>query len=56
MLCVLAAAIIMGHIFSVFLKFRGGKGVATSFGAILGIDFVMGVSAVIVGYHIPYVS
>jgi len=27
-----------GHIFSIFLKFRGGKGVATAFGAIVGIN------------------
>lgn len=32
-----AVAVILGHIFPVFLKFRGGKGVATSFGAFLAI-------------------
>jgi len=31
-----------GHIFSVFLKFRGGKGVATAFGAITGITPTVG--------------
>ena len=32
-----AIAAIMGHVFSCFLKFKGGKGVATGFGVILGI-------------------
>lgn len=32
-----AVAVILGHIFPVFLKFRGGKGVATSLGAFLAI-------------------
>jgi glycerol-3-phosphate acyltransferase PlsY len=30
-------AAIMGHIFPVYLKFKGGKGVSTSFGVALGI-------------------
>lgn len=30
---------ILGHTFSVFLKFRGGKGAATSLGVIIGLDW-----------------
>jgi glycerol-3-phosphate acyltransferase PlsY len=33
----IAAAAIAGHMFSLFLKFKGGKGVATTLGAALGV-------------------
>jgi glycerol-3-phosphate acyltransferase PlsY len=34
---VVGVAAVLGHVFSIFLKGRGGKGVATSFGAALAI-------------------
>lgn len=33
-----ALAAVLGHILSVYLKFKGGKGVATGFGVLLGIS------------------
>ena len=33
----------IGHIFPVWLKFKGGKGVATYLGVILGISFILGI-------------
>jgi len=38
-------AAVLGHSFSPFLRFRGGKGVATGFGVILGIRPEIGLSA-----------
>ncbi len=37
-----AVAAILGHCFSVFLKFKGGKGVATTLGAYFAISPVLG--------------
>jgi glycerol-3-phosphate acyltransferase PlsY len=34
---------LIGHIFPIWLKFKGGKGVATYLGIILGISFLLGV-------------
>ncbi len=35
-------AVILGHIFSIFLGLKGGKGVATALGSVLGIEPVLG--------------
>jgi glycerol-3-phosphate acyltransferase PlsY len=40
-----AVAVFLGHLFPLFLRFRGGKGVATSLGAWLALDPVLGVAA-----------
>ena len=44
----LSLAILFGHIFSCFLNFKGGKGVATSFGFLLAIDIKIGISSILV--------
>jgi glycerol-3-phosphate acyltransferase PlsY len=43
MLCGIAA--VLGHSFSPWLKFKGGKGIATGFGALLGSSPFVGLSA-----------
>ncbi len=37
-----AAASVLGHDFPVFLRFKGGKGVATSIGVMLGVNPLLG--------------
>lgn len=38
---------VIGHLFPVWLKFRGGKGVATTLGVLLAINFPVGLAACI---------
>jgi acyl phosphate:glycerol-3-phosphate acyltransferase len=44
----LAVAVFLGHVFSIFLRGKGGKGVATAAGVLLGISLSLGVLVLLV--------
>ena len=41
-LSIIALAAVVGHIYPIFFKFEGGKGIATMLGAILALSFLVG--------------
>lgn len=51
-----ALAVFLGHLFPVFLNFKGGKGVATSAGILLGLNPWLGVLAILSWLIIALVS
>lgn len=44
-----AVSVIIGHVFPVFLKFKGGKGVATVIGSLMSIFPMYGLIALLIG-------
>ena len=42
LLSVVVFAAFLGHLFPIFFGFKGGKGVATSFGLTLGVNWILG--------------
>lgn len=40
-----AVGVVLGHIWPIFFKFKGGKGIATAFGAILAVNWLVALIA-----------
>ena len=51
-----ALAVFFGHLFPIFLKFKGGKGVATAIGVLLALDPLLGLAAIATWLLVAYVS
>ncbi|SET66868.1 acyl-phosphate glycerol-3-phosphate acyltransferase [Nitrosomonas marina] len=51
-----ALAVFLGHVFPVFLGFRGGKGVATAVGVLLGLNTLLGLLAIITWLAVAYIT
>jgi glycerol-3-phosphate acyltransferase PlsY len=46
LLVLVGLAAFLGHLFPLFFRFQGGKGVATALGVLLGLDWVVGLATV----------
>jgi len=52
---VAALAVFLGHVFPLFLRFQGGKGVATAVGVLLGLNLWLGLLALATWLLVAYV-
>jgi glycerol-3-phosphate acyltransferase PlsY len=55
-LAMVAIAAFLGHVFPVWLRFRGGKGVATAAGVLIALDWRLGVAVIVAWLTIAVVS
>ncbi len=53
-IALIALAVFLGHLWPVFLRFAGGKGVATALGVLLGLNPVLGLATLVTWVVIAY--
>lgn len=51
-----ALAVFLGHLYPIFFKFRGGKGVATALGALLAISWPLAVALIVTWLVVMLIS
>jgi acyl phosphate:glycerol-3-phosphate acyltransferase len=55
-IALVALAVFIGHLWPVFFKFVGGKGVATALGVLLGIDWRLGLGTLVTWLLVAFFS
>lgn len=55
-IAIVAFAAFLGHVFPVWLRFRGGKGVATAAGVLIAIDWRLGLAVIVVWLVVAFAS
>jgi glycerol-3-phosphate acyltransferase PlsY len=50
----IAVIALLGHLYPIFFQFKGGRGVATAIGAIFGLNFFVGILALITWIAVVY--
>lgn len=53
-IALVALAVFLGHLYPIFFKFKGGKGVATALGVLLGLNVWLGVATLVTWLVIAY--
>ena len=53
-IALIALAVFLGHLWPVFLRFAGGKGVATALGILLGLNPILGLATLVTWSVIAY--
>jgi acyl phosphate:glycerol-3-phosphate acyltransferase len=56
LLAIVAVAAFLGHVFPVWLRFRGGKGVATAAGVLIALDWRVGLAVIVAWLTVAVVS
>ena len=56
LIALVALAVFLGHLYPIFLKFKGGKGVATAAGVLLALDPILGLAVAGTWLLVAYVS
>ena len=56
LLAIVAISAFLGHVFPVWLRFRGGKGVATAAGVLIALDWRVGLAVVVIWLAVAAIS
>ena len=52
----MALAAVVGHVYPIFFKFKGGKGVATAIGVLFGLNILLGLAVCLTWLLIAFIS